>query len=502
MNSGKPGQIYKKPGKKKGKKLTDHGSFDFDLLYHLSYMSVIAGAGAPRNQLFRRAAELECDPAKYFDKIERTRRKLGCDYARACKMVGEDADNEDMKSLLLRLSSALVSGEPEAEFLAREADAHAKTFHNEYTRTLEGLKQWTNAYVALTLSAILIIIIGVVSTMIWTMNDAFIIGVVGISVGIAVLGVWLIYLLSPREIVVPSKPGSREQKLVRKLIFSLSPLAIALVAALAFIGLNPGLIMIAFAVVIFPIGFVAARDDKRICARDTEVGPFLRSLGGVSAAIGTTIRDALSRLDLDSITALRPQVRRLNARLHSGIRGRFCWQRFTEETGSELARRSISMFYDVVEVGGEPEQAGYRSSVYASGLSMLRAQRKTISLPFRWLCVAMHGAVIALLVFVVEVIVTFGSMVGDAQAALPDTAGGLAGGSFTNFNYAGLDIMQQLVLPLVVVFTIANALAPSIADGGSRGKIFYNLSVTTMISGICLAALPDLAGSLFSSIQN
>jgi len=487
-----------KTGKKKGSKKS---CSSFDLLYQLSYMSVIAGAGVPRNQIFRRASQLSGNPAEYFRKVERTRGRLGCDYAKACRMVGESASQEEVKTMLLRFSSSLVSGEPEADFLGREADAQSRLYYNEYERNLESLKQWTDAYVSLTLSAVLVVIIGAVSTMIWKMAPSFTLGLVAIAIGTTVLGVWLIYLLSPRETVVRGEPGSKEQHLLKKLILIFLPLAVVVGALLVLTGANPGWVLMAVAAVVFPIGYISAKDDKKVTKRDVEVGPFLSSLGGACAAIGTTVKDAVGRLDLNAVNALKPDAKRLRTRLRSGIRSKLCWQKFVEDTGSEVAKRSVGMFYDVVEVGGEPGQAGYRASLYATTLSMLRARRKTISYPFRWLCISMHAAVVALLVFVVEVVITFGGMVGSAQEAMPDTGGGAGVSSFTSFNYAGLGLIHSLVLPLVLVFTVANALAPSVADGGSRWKICYNLSITMAISGACLAFLPSVASTLFSSIQ-
>lgn len=487
--------------RRRSKPVSDRGYFNFDLMYQLSYLSVIAGARVPRSQIFKRAAQLSGGPAEYFRRVERTRSALGCDYAKSCRIVGEAAGQDDMKALLLRLSSSLVSGEPEADFMFREADARLSLFNNQYERDLESLKQWTDAYVSLIISAVVIIIIGVLSSMVWKLATSVILGLMGLSVGVTVLGAWLIYLLSPREIVVGRPIGSREQKLVRKLLMVFLPLAVVVAVLLFVTGTNIGWIFMAVGVVLFPIGFVSNADDKKVTKRDAEIGPFVRSLGGAAAAIGTTVRDALGRLDLGAINVLKPEVRRLNTRLRSGIRPRLCWQKFVEETGSEVAKRSVTMFYDVVEMGGEPEEAGYRASLYASKLAMLRAKRKTVSFPFRWLSIAMHAAVSALLVFIFEVVATFGQMVGKAQASMPDLESTPMATSFNTFNYSGIDVMQHMIVPLVLIFTVSNALAPSVADGGSRCKFFYNLAINAVISGVWLATLPGMANMLFESVQ-
>jgi flagellar protein FlaJ len=159
------------------------------------------------------------------------------------------------------------------------------------------------------------------------------------------------------------------------------------------------------------------------------------------------------------------------------------------------------MFYDAVQVGGEPDKAGYRASQFATKISTLRADRKTTSAPFLWLCIAMHVAIVALLVFIVEIITMFGKLVGVAEKGMPDISNAPSIGAFTSFNFSGLQLMHRFVIPLVIVFTVADALAPSIVDGANKYKFLYNLGITTVISGTSLIFLPKLAGMMFKSVE-
>ncbi|MDD4858700.1 MAG: hypothetical protein PHR56_00630 [Dehalococcoidales bacterium] len=471
----------------------------FDLLYQLSYMSVIAAGGVPRAQIFERAAKLPCTAADYFNRIELASKRLKYDYAQACRLVGESAEEESIKALLLRFSASLISGEPEAEFLAREAEAQADNYDNEYGRNLEAMKMWTDAYVSLILSAVLVIIIGIVSTMIWKIETSLIIAMAFISIMTTATGVWLIYVVSPKETMVLSWAGSREQLMAQRLLKFTLPLAVIGGLTLLILKADLGWVLIAAAVLVLPIGVVMTRDDQKVTSRDGEVGTFLRSLGGVCAALGTTVNSALNRLDLDSINNLRSPVKGLRTRLVAGIKSRMCWSRFIDETGSELTNRSVGMFYDAIDMGGSAGQAGYQASLFASKIALLRARRKTVSGPFRWLCLAMHGSVVVLLVFVSEVIMSFAGMVSQAQEAMPRVSGAPSVAAFTSFNLSGLEVMHSLVLPLVLIFTIANAIAPMLADGGSKKKILFNLGMTAAISGFSLVALPGLAQALFLS---
>jgi flagellar protein FlaJ len=159
------------------------------------------------------------------------------------------------------------------------------------------------------------------------------------------------------------------------------------------------------------------------------------------------------------------------------------------------------MFYDAIEVGGSAGQAGQHAAAYANRVALLRAKRRTISGPFRWLCVTMHAAVIIILVFITEVIVAFGGMVNKAQSSMPTVAGAPTLSSFSSFNLSGLELMHHMVLPLVLIFTVANAIVPALAEGGSKMKIFSNLGITAAISGACLIILPALASTLFTSVS-
>ena len=493
-------KLTKQDGQGKSKKVSK-GMLSFDMFYQLSYMSVIASAGVPRDQIFERSAGLQCSSAEYFKRIELARKRLKHDYARACRVVGEPLKQEEVKGLLLRFSSSLISGEPESEFLTREARARAEDYENEYGRSLESLKMWTDAYVSLILSAVLVVVIGVVSTMIWKIETTLILAMAFISIATTAIGVWLIWLVSPKESTVLRWAGSKEQQLAHKLVKLVLPIAVVVGAFFMLTGQNIGLALLVIAAVVFPVGFIMASDDRKIAKRDDEVGTFLRSLGGVCTALGTTVNSALGRLDLDAINVLRISVKRLHTRLTAGIKSKLSWRKFIDETGSELTNRSVGMFYDAIEVGGSAGVAGQQSAFFASKISLLRARRRTVAMPFRWLCLTMHASVIIILVFITEVIMAFGGMVTKAQEVMPSVEGAPSISSFASFNLSGLELLHGMVIPLVIIFTVANAIAPSIAEGGSRYKIFNNLGITAAISGVSLLILPALANALFTSVS-
>jgi archaeal flagellar protein FlaJ len=485
------------------KRKSSKSMLNFDLFYQLSYMSTIAASGVPRDQIFERSAELKCSSAEYFKRVELARKRLKYDYARACRAVGEPLKVQEVKGLLLRFSSSLISGEPEADFLTREAETHAEEYQNEYGRALEALKMWTDAYVSLMLAAVLVVVIGIVSTMIYKIETPMIIGMAFIAIASNVIGVWLIWVVSPKEKYVLSWPGSKGQKKAAKYFKPVLVAAILVGAFFLLSGQNMGIALLIIAAIVYPLGHIMNKDDKRIARLDDEMGTFLHSLGGVCNALGTTVNAALGRLDLNSINFLRTGVKNLHTRLTAGIKPRLSWSKFVDETGSEVSHRSVGMFYDAIEVGGSAGLAGQHASLFASRIALLRARRRTVGQPFRWLVVVMHSAVILILVFITEIMVSFGNMISQAQDNLPKTSGTSVPtiGALNSFNLSGLEMMQHLILPLVLIFTVANAVVPALAEGGSRYKILSNLGITSAISGVLVIVLPKLAGLLFTTVS-
>ena len=278
------------------KQKSSKSMLSFDLFYQLSYMSTIAASGVPRDQIFEHAAEIKCSSAEYFKRVDLARKRLKYDYARACRAVGEPLKEEQVKGLLLRFSSSLISGEPEAEFLTREADTHAEEFQNEYGRALEALKMWSDAYVSLILAAVLVVVIGIVSTMIYQIITPLIMGMAFLAVTSNVIGVWLIWVVSPKEKTTLSWPGSKGQKTAARFFKPVLITAILIAVFFLVSGQNAGFALLIIAVIVYPLGYIMNKDDKRIARLDDEMGTFLHSLGGVCSALGTTVNAALGRL--------------------------------------------------------------------------------------------------------------------------------------------------------------------------------------------------------------
>ena len=493
-----PGRNKKNSSNKRSSGNSDYLSYD--LFYQLAYMSSIAAAGIPRSQIFEFASQLPCSSSRYFAEIHLLAKKMRYDYAVACRIVGESTNEESVKSLLLRLSSSLSSGEPESDFLAQEAQIQAEAFKNEYERGVESLKKWTEAYGALIVSAALIVMVAAISMLIYPVATWVTVSLVGVTIVTSILGAWAIYRVSPKEIRVHSLALNcvahrRAQRLARILI----PVAVASFVVFWLSGAGLGWALMVAGALVFPIGIAGTLFDRQVTRKDSDISTFLRSLGNVASAIGVTVSNALDRLDLRSTANLANDVKHLRSRLVSRLKPELCWQRFSLETGSETIYRSVKMFNDATRLGGDPEEVGNRSSIIAMSLDFLRAKRAQVSSSFVILVLGMHVALVALLLFVTQVITIFSKTVEGVYAQAVESAPMSAVQVFS-FSFKNVHMLSTLVIPVILALAGANAFAIKAADGGNRYKLYNYLAVTLGISGAMIVFVPMMAERIFSSI--
>ena len=262
---------------------------------------------------------------------------------------------------------------------------------------------------------------------------------------------------------------------------------------------------------------MASRDSGRVTKLDSELPTFLRSLGNVAGATGFTITQALGKIDTKSMGSLKSYINPLNSRLSARLPVNDCWDRFRDETGSELVNRTTKMLVEGTELGGEADRVGQICSDYAQTVTGLRAKLYLASSTFAYLTFPMHATTTFILVFVLHIIIGFNNRLssvdlGDASSSsqealasgasaqvssVSDTSSAI--GSIGIFQDQDLTGVTAIIILVVVVLTIANGLAPKFASGGSNLKIASYLSVMCLISGGILGVVPAMTGKIFSA---
>lgn len=457
-------------------------------------MSATSAAGLSRNQVFEHAAALPSRVAHFFERVETIVRSLHYDYPTACRRIGEGIKLVEVKSFFLRFADALQSGEPMTVFLAREARAQGEVYSNEYERNLESLKKWTDAYSSIIISEALIVIINLVSTMIYDMGTALMAVLVTVAVMMGFFGAWVLTRSGPQEVMTVSPPeGSAEQRRARKLLPIMLPVALIAGLLLVSIGVEWQWVLLSCGVLFAPVGIISYISDKKVSHKELEIGPFLRSLGGMATSTGTTLTEALGRIDLKSFPALASDVTRLGMRLRARLKPRLCWWKFGADTGSMLISQAIGIFHGAVDLGGDPEEVSSLTSMFTTQTALLRAKRRVVTGTFSWLVLAMHGALTGLLILVLQITFEFRSMV---QSVLDPN---LAAQAMASVNMPILDMdsgqvrmLNQMTIGMVLLLNLINAFAIIGTDGGFKLKVFYFLSILMVISAVSFFAGPPL----------
>ncbi len=478
---------------------------EYDLVAQLTYMSALATANVGRENLFQKTAELGYTTSGYFHRVHLVAQRLNYDYARACQLVADATESESVRSLLLRFSASLSSGEAEAIFLARETEIQLEHYSRKYERDLTSLQKWTDAYVALMVSVTLVVVVSLVSMMIYSVGTVFILGLATVMIGIAVLGDWIIYRTSPVEPKTHRRPErSKTQDQMYAAAKVLLPAAALLGAVVAFV-FNIGAGMVAAGITVAPVGVLAFIDDRKVDQHDKDVSTFLRSLGSIVGAIGTTVTEGMERINHRSLATLEQGVRRLHVRLRSGIKPDLCWDRFVSETGSELVDRSVGIFWDTIKLGGDPDAIGYLSSLFAMKIALLRENRKLVSQTFMYLMLPLHLVLVAILLFVTEVMVVFASQLSGIQTSAinntdPTTTGGIDVTNVLAFASPDINFIRGFALVVVLVLTVVDTWSPFATAGGHHHKVWLYAAVMLVMSGVGLMFVPHMVGGLFHSV--
>jgi flagellar protein FlaJ len=475
---------------------------DFDLLSQLTHMAAVSTAGMSRASLFEGTAGLSYSTSKHFRQVHLVARRLNYDYSRACELVAETVKDEAMKTLLLHFATSLSSGEKEQQFLEREAALQRETYGKEYERKIESLQKWSDAYVAIMVSATLVVVISLVSMMIYPFSPIGIIGLAGLMVCVTFVGGWLILTVAPVEMKTHKlKYRSTEQERANKYAKFLLPIATVAGLGLGWpFGLAAALIVVG--VIIAPVGVVALLDDWKIDARDRDIGTFIRALGSVMDSAGISVSEALSRLNRRALGSLEPLVRRLFIRLKNGIAPDLSWLRLAAESGSEVVTRSVRIFWDGVRTGGDIEKVSTLSSEFSLKISLLRADRKLVATTFGWVVVPLHAVLLAILLFVTEVVQIFGAELAKVQDQ--SLQGGVAAEAGVSdvllFQFPALDFVPVFVGTVALMLTAANSFAPYAAAGGHKLKLCFYGAIMLIIAGIVLIVVPHLVHAVFENV--
>ena len=478
---------------------SDNSAISFDLYTNLTYMAAISVGEPSRDLLMTKALEQDFKTGIFFRQVYVMSKRMGFDYSRAFRLVAKKAGADSIKKLLLRFAGAINSGVSEVDFLLEEAKVEAEEYNSAYLRSVETLSKWADAYAALLVSVTLVVVVAMISTMLSTLGTSFLVMLTFSMIFVTAFGVYIIFRTAPSEDhVYQNRRGPKYRRISRRLLLIFGPIGLfgGLFLSLSY-GMPALLIMIGLG--LLPSGVYAYRDNALIGSIDKETSSFIRSLGNVAEALGSTVSVALSKIDRRALGTLDPYIKRLQVRLKRSIDPDKSWNAFRDETGSALLNASTRMFVDGVTLGGSAERVGGIASKYAMEVALLRDRRAVAALPFAMLTIPLHFAMTALMVFILEIMVTFNSEISGAIVELNESSSGKGLALLPPlpiFQTQDMSSLGLITTVALISMTIANALSPKFAMGGSSLLISLFGSITCLMTGFNMLIIPTIARSV------
>jgi flagellar protein FlaJ len=479
--------------------LSDEDAIAFDLMSQLNYLAATAQSGVGRDLLMQEAGRQPFRTAAFFRNADLLAKRMGLEYSRALQVVAETAPNETLKRLFLRFSGAVSSGGSEAEFIGVETRVEMERFTARYERNVESLRKWTDAYASLLVCASLIVVVATVSTMLYPIGETFLMVLAFLMVVTVGLGVYVLYRVAPVEQVTTSSGGTRYRLAARTSLLILGPIGLV-VALLVYPRYELGGALLVIGLSLIPTGVLAALDAGAVDGFDRDLPGTIHVIGNLAGALGVSPGSALDKIDQRALGTLVGPIQRLQSRLSFQLDPEVCWGRFTRETGSELVRRTVSAFLDAVRLGAPPERAAGICTDFARTVTLLRAKRRMTAATFVYLTIVLHAAMAALLVFMLQIVVMFNQRIATlasdmlSKASLPGMSA-ISGLPFFEMKDTGYLVLMMQVM--VLVFSVANALAPKSCSGGHPLRVFSYVSGTFCLSGIALLVVPMVTKLLF-----
>jgi flagellar protein FlaJ len=291
-----------------------------------------------------------------------------------------------------------------------------------------------------------------------------------------------------------------EQRRAYKLFRIIVPTAVLVAALLLIITGNTGIALIVAAVCLLPVGIASLISDRKTVKKDVEFSTLLRSIGGMATSSGTTLKQAMTKIDLSSFPALEADVQRLSTRLLARVDPDICWKSFGMDTGSRLINEVVNIFYGAVKIGGDPERVGLVCSLFVAKATQLRAKRRLVAGTFSALATVMQAMIAAIMVFVLSIVNSFAALVVELQPSTTDAA--LAGQQMSlglaEFSQSDLAYLGGVTALMVIAISVASALAIISCDGGLKLKAFFYLAISLFIAGVSFIIVPPMVAGILA----
>ncbi|MCD6340954.1 MAG: type II secretion system F family protein [Desulfurococcales archaeon] len=464
---------------------------DEDLVFLITHMYAVSTGKPPNEKLFMLRGISGVTYREYGEVLHRIAvlaREWSYGFIKSIRIQAQRVANHVFKDFLIRLSEALNVGEDIERFLNAEHEAVLTEYEASYTRVLEAVKTLLGIYTASASSAIFIVVnMTLIALLLFGGVHLILASFIGTIVALAVLVFMMQRSLPKERLVHDLKINLPERRLyVYTLIIAVA--FGALIGVFMFRLFNePAYFMMTFGMMVLVPGLIGRRIENKVMRMDTFFTVFIRSFGLTYMNVRnyTLALGSLLRTDFGELT--RP-LKRLYARLTSGVDKKISWLYFIGETGSEAIRRGVDIFYDSTEAGGDAAKVGTAVSNLLQHIINLRKRREQVAKAFEATMYVLHTLIVAITEFIMSLVLMFQEVFSKMGTSLPIQV----------FNIAPVppELIIMMKFGLIFAVTLLNAFAMKIASGGYSGSVWVNASILLVLSGVTMIVSSKLVGTI------
>lgn len=469
---------------------------DVDFLYSLLHMYVVSTGSQPPGEIVRSASK---GPYGHYSKTYRRAAELskrwGYTVPEALSLSSRGERNKAFKEFMERFAVISAVGEEVTSFLKVEYETIKFNYQNFYNRSLDSLNVLYGAYASTMVSVIF-----AVTTMMLlffffggTSLRIVILSYVAALVAISVLGV-LVILKAPKDLFEAKRSRNPTALLADILAAAGFVLGVIISYMILSRGINyvtVGISFIVFGLLFVPAGYVINNMENLIDDYDKFFPVMIRSLGIYLSQV-PDLRQAVKELSKIELGRLRKLLENLQASLAMGVDKGIAMAKFSVRTGSENIYRSLQVFADVMDHGGDLSEAGVALSDHMNLLLTLRERKLQVTGNFLSTLILMHASVVAIMVFMAEMMYYFSQLLIPLRASIS--------ASFANifvFGNINVPLLESSTLIFAAVITLINAYILAVTKVGSPRSFYLFLAILSIMTGGAIVGVAALMSYLF-----
>lgn len=470
---------------------------DNKIHFYITHMGVLAAARLPPVDILGKLGEKkEYGPlAEGSAQIASLVRRWNMSLPEACRFVAERSPSVIFDDFLERFAYAIETGEELTVFLKSEQNVVIGDYATAYQANLYAVDSLKDMFMSTLMSVIFLIILILITPILTGMElGTMAWGLVGLVLFLEVLFLILLVARVPNDALwtqLKDRIGLRKE-LDLHLPLTLALCVLAGVAAWRFLSLDAPFL---FAVAVTPLallGFTVARHESLIRRKDDNYHAFVRSLGASTSARGGSPRTVLKRLHHHDFGPLTKDVKALYRRLHMRLGEQEAWDRFSNETASNLIEKFTAMFVEGINAGGDAEEIGLIVSDNAVKILGLRKHRHQTAQGFRGMLLGLTAGIAGSLFLGVGLMEVLGGLFSSGLAGEAEAVAGIG----LDLGHVESGIMGTVVTIIVVIHVFVAAGMMSLVSGGSRYLVAAYVPLFAWISAVAAYLSTAMMGSM------